>query len=507
MLHRLSAAALAALLLPACLTDSPESDDQLATDVAAADDDFAPPLSTYDEIFPEGRVVVAPDPAPKAPVPRKFDLVALQSPVKNQASRGVCSIFASAALMEHLYKKAGIPDLDVSEQYLQWSAKAQLGSFPNTDGSNNMSNLRAVNRFGIPTESAWTYDTTPWTVANDAACTGEGQPIRCYTNGEPPASALAATTFKIKLPAPQSMSATPTSIKNYMATSGTAVAIGVEFFYQAWNHRTSRLAISNERLRQGFVTNPSTDDEQDSSGDRRAGHAVLIVGWDDDLEIQLLDRDGIPRVDASGAPLMDKGFFIIKNSWGTGRFGIENPYGAGYGYLSYEYVRRHADAVRVAVPTIQAERCDLATGDEDLDGLANCDDSACATAAVCATEPEEPGDVLTFSATPNASIPDNNATGVSNTLAVTEAGTVAALSVSVDIAHPYIGDLTVTLTNGSTTVVLHDKANGADDNIVKTMTFSDFNGQNVAGNWALKVVDSARQDVGTLKSWSLAVTR
>jgi hypothetical protein len=43
-----------------------------------------------------------------------------QSPVKSQGSRGVCSIFASTALIENLYIKAGMPvaEADFSEQYL-----------------------------------------------------------------------------------------------------------------------------------------------------------------------------------------------------------------------------------------------------------------------------------------------------------------------------------------------------------------------------------------------------
>jgi hypothetical protein len=505
MLHRLSAAALAALLLPACLTDSPDSDNQFAADGDGADEGFAPPLSTYDEIFPEGRVVVAPDPITKAPLPPQFDLVELQSPVKNQASRGVCSIFASAALMEHLYIKAGIPDLDVSEQYLQWATKFQSREFTNTDGSNNSVNLDTIATYGIPTEEAWRYETSPWAAPEHPECTGTSRPMLCYTNGEPPASARAASTYKIKLPPPRTVGTDAASIKQHMATKQTAVAIGVEFFYQAWNHRNSRLTISNDRLLQGIVLNPNRDDETDSSGDRRAGHAVLLVGWDDTLEIQRVDRDGNPLRNDRGELQIDKGFFIFKNSWGTSRFGVENPHGPGYGFISYEYVRRFANALRVEVPTVQAERCNLATGDEDLDGLANCEDSDCATAPVCATEPEEPG-VLTFSATPNASIPDDNTTGASSTITISDAATIGSLSVSLDIAHSWIGDLNVTLSNGSTTITLHNNTGRDADNIVKTVTVADFNGQSLAGTWTLKAVDSASSDVGTIRSWSLAAT-
>jgi C1A family cysteine protease len=507
MLHRLSAAALAALLLPACLT-SPESDldtDGFVDGDKVEADPLAPPLSTLEEIFPEGRAEIAPGPVSKA-IARKFDLVAMQTPVKNQASRGVCSIFASAALVEHLYKKAGIPNLDVSEQYLQWSTKVQLGRFTSTEGSNNAYNLQAVNRFGVPTESAWAYETTPWNASHDPACGEDSKPVQCYTNGAPPASASADSTYKLKVASSSEISSHQDTIKNHIERNQTAVAIGIRFYYQAWNHRVSNLVINPARFRQGIVTYPNAEDFADATGDREAGHAVLLVGWDDDFSVQKVDKDGNLKVLPDGTPDMETGFFIFKNSWGTSNFGVENPYGAGYGYLSYRYVREKADArVINTLPTIQAERCDLATGDEDLDGLANCDDSACATAAVCATGPE-PTDVLTFSATPNASIPDNNLAGASSTITISDAATIGSLSVSLDIAHSWIGDLKVTLSNGSTTITLHNNTDRDTDNIIKTVTVADFNGQNLAGTWTLTVVDSASSDVGTIRSWSLAAT-
>ena len=68
--------------------------------------------------------------------PAQFDLADLQSPVKSQGSRGVCSIFGTVALMEHLYIKEGtFSEPDFSEQFLQWSAKVELGSFTHTGGS------------------------------------------------------------------------------------------------------------------------------------------------------------------------------------------------------------------------------------------------------------------------------------------------------------------------------------------------------------------------------------
>jgi hypothetical protein len=85
---------------------------------------------------------------------------------------------------------------DFSEQNLQWSVKNEVGDFADTDGSNASSNLEAIHRFGIPSESAWPYESQPWSAANDPACTGgESLPTRCYTNGEPPESARSSTLF------------------------------------------------------------------------------------------------------------------------------------------------------------------------------------------------------------------------------------------------------------------------------------------------------------------------
>jgi hypothetical protein len=496
MLNRLSAAALAALLLPACLTDSPES---APVDPEAAE---LEPLSSLAEIMPNGLRDIAPEPASKAVPPAKYtELVALQSPVKNQARRGVCSIFASAALMEHLYMKAGAPALDFSEQYLQWSAKMELGSFPRSDGSNNGYNLQAISRFGIPLESAWPYEPSPWTAANDARCTGdETQPTICYTNGDAPQSAKDAKQFFLTLPPRRGSEISRNSIKQYMTDNKVAVSIGLEFFYQAWNHGSSTLPINQAAKRRGIVTDPSTEDET-ASREHGAGHAVLIVGWDDNFEAPLYGPDGLPRLDANGNPLKEKGFYIFKNSWGTTAFGVENEYGAGYGYISQAYVHTYANANVALVPTL-TETC---TGgeDEDFDGAIDCDDTACATNAACLVAATP----VTVSAAPNASIPDANSTGISNALTIDATGAIQSLEVSVDIAHPYIGDLIVTLSNGTTTVTLHNKTGGSADNLVQTYSRPEFNGLSAAGTWTLKVADRDAQDVGTLRTWSLSINK
>ena len=436
--------------------------------------------------------------------PRQFDLIASQSPVRNQRSRGVCSIFSTVALMEHLYIREGsIMNPDFSEQYLQWSAKAEVGSFLNTEGSSAQKNLEAVNRFGIVAEGAWAYEPTKWTVTNDAACTGDmAQPVRCYTNGEPPAAARTAQRYN--LPVGRWVNSRATSIKAHMTTKRTAVVIGGTFFYQAWNHGASRLTVSSAYKRTGYVLYPNDEDKADSAL-RPAGHSILLVGWDDDLEVPRLNGMGQPLMDAMGRPVSEKGFFLFKNSWGTGAFGVANPKGDGYGWISYRYVQEYMTAYVSDLPTVAppAENCDNDL-DDDRDGRTDCDDTECTLVPACA-----PTSTTTSHAnTTAAAIPDNNATGIRSNMMVAPGGSISGVTVNVDVTHTYRGDLVVKLVHPmGREVVLLDRQGAGDDNIRQSFTVTALNGLDAAGTWTLVVADTARTDTGRRNSWGLAIAR
>jgi C1A family cysteine protease len=402
-----------------------------------------------------------------------------QSPVRNQGHRGVCSIFAATALVENLYVKAGNPNPDFSEQYMQWSVKNQVGDFPNTEGSSAQSNIRSVVQFGTVEESVWPYDINPWTAANDAACTGgENLPTKCYTNGEPPAAA--ATAHKFKLPSLQYVNTN--SIKAHMTAKKTGVAVGMTFFFQSWNHRLSTLPISSELWAQGAVTYPNAKDKELSLAEHE-GHAILIVGWDDDLEIAMRDEQGKPVLGTDGQPQKEKGFWIFKNSWNTFSFGANNPYGAGYGFLSYKYVAEYGSAVTAEVPTLEVDPC-------------------VANPASCTPT----GPAHTYTATPGAAIPDNSATGASSTIHVTDTAAIATVKVTTDIKHTYRGDLKVTLTHGSVSKVIFNRTGGGADDLKQAFSVSGFDGGPLAGDWTLEVEDAAVADTGTFNSWTLEVT-
>ncbi|MCH9687024.1 MAG: proprotein convertase P-domain-containing protein [Deltaproteobacteria bacterium] len=442
------------------------------------------PLSDYDALFDgaPGNDALPFDIKADGPAPRQFDLVDVQSPVKSQGRRGVCSVFSTTALMEHLYILAGQEDPDFSEQYLQWSVKEEVGSFPRTSGSNANYNLQAINEYGIPIESAWAYEIDQWDENDDPECAkdnGDDRPTRCYTNGAPPQEALDAEKFT--LPRGRYRNSRRNSIIDHMRVTGTGAVVGLDFFYQAWNHRGTSLTRTTDNWDKGIVLDPNAEDIT-KSHEKRAGHSVLLVGWDLDMSVPRREADGSVMTDANGEPVMDTGFFVFKNSWGTGSFGVDNPHGAGYGFISMEYVETYG-SVRVSdIPEVELP------------------------------EPEEPGieeptdpEAEIFDSEEVVEIPDNDPVGVTSNIEVPSEGVVSRITVEFQIEHTYRGDLTVRLVHGDTIVTLHDRAGGGEDDLVKTLELTDFADQDRGGTWQLQVADNANLDTGRINGWTLLI--
>ncbi len=116
------------------------------------------------------------------------------------------------------------------------------------------------------------------------------------------------------------------------------------------------------------------------------------------------------------------------------------------------------------------------------------------------------------SSAPALDIPDNNPTGVRNTISFTEAAVISTVKVTVDITHTFIGDLKLTLTAPSgASVVLHDRSGGNARNLQRsfdaasTPALNALAGQALTGNWTLHVQDLAAQDAGKLNRWEVEV--
>jgi subtilisin-like proprotein convertase family protein len=127
-------------------------------------------------------------------------------------------------------------------------------------------------------------------------------------------------------------------------------------------------------------------------------------------------------------------------------------------------------------------------------------------------------------------IPDNDPAGAVSTLNVSgsNCGSLADVNVTLQITHPFVGDLAIVLTNVPTgrSALLFAGSCGGDDNLNAVFddqaatdvqcppsgTFkpanplSVFNGINPDGAWTLQVMDLASGDVGTLDWWGLDLT-
>jgi len=124
------------------------------------------------------------------------------------------------------------------------------------------------------------------------------------------------------------------------------------------------------------------------------------------------------------------------------------------------------------------------------------------------------------SGTLNAAIPDNNETGISKTLTVSNAPLkVEHAEITVNLTHARAGDLIIKLISPTgTESILMNRPGKAPNSAVSDrgdITFSGSNalsftfttvrdwGEVANGAWTLQVIDAATGDTGTLQSWSL----
>jgi len=111
---------------------------------------------------------------------------------------------------------------------------------------------------------------------------------------------------------------------------------------------------------------------------------------------------------------------------------------------------------------------------------------------------------------PGAAIPDNDPGGVERILTVSATGQLDSIEVELDITHTYISDLIVELVSpANTSVILHNRLGGSSNNIIKTYTtmnasnLQNMRGDQVNGDWKLKVSDLEGIDQGKLNKWGL----
>ena len=296
------------------------------------------------------------------------------SPVKSQGSRGTCSIFSAAAMLEGLLAVYGATtnQVDLSEEWLQYLNIASSRS--TTDGSFTSRNFRLMRSFGMPYESTLPYDSANWEKSNNLKelerckslvgdeykmCElGHFNPNFHKMNNQTIRSLPGSTDFlTAKAEANVNKSAFPSlngrysvyyisEIKNRLER-GTPVVLDINFFYGAWNHRKATdlgIGRSMDHWSKGIVGYPeknSVDYKKSQEKDNRAGHSVLLVGYDNEKEVTTT----VKMQDGTTKSFTYKGVYYFKNSWGTSSFGlssdIDGNVNPGYGLITQKHAHEH----------------------------------------------------------------------------------------------------------------------------------------------------------------------
>jgi subtilisin-like proprotein convertase family protein len=119
---------------------------------------------------------------------------------------------------------------------------------------------------------------------------------------------------------------------------------------------------------------------------------------------------------------------------------------------------------------------------------------------------------VTASQTVNQVIPDNNRNGVSSTINTTSTLVVERVDVTVNITHPFIGDLEVALFSpmGTVSYLMYRPSQGNLSAVGSSQHDVHFTfdtvldwGESARGNWTLNVRDLQSGDIGSFDSWSI----
>jgi len=228
-----------------------------------------------------------------ASYPARYDMreLGLLSPVRDQGGYGTCWAHASLAAMESSARKAGLGGMDLSEWHLSWYAGNPLNALPPFAGSGTAS----LNSGGSPDRALGIMSRGPLAGAPVAEASA------AYGSSTPPNPQAPSLLAVKRAGEPGLIYKDLDMVKGLVQTFG-ALYVSTDANFAPSNYRSDTFAYR--------------------SSNTPAGHAVNIVGWDDNFP-----RANFP----SGNQPSGNGAWIVRNSWGMTQFGDN-----GYYYISYD---------------------------------------------------------------------------------------------------------------------------------------------------------------------------
>ena len=318
--------------------------------------------------------------------------ISWQTNVKNQGSRGTCSIFSAVGLLESIliqYFNQN-KNIDLSEEWVEFLAMKDRQK----DGYWSFKSWKNITLFGIADEKIWKYVGKTWKSKKHSnlslkRCQNLNSSIlkSCLLAHRNPDLLNTSDRDLIdplhRLHDPEFKDIRNNALKNKvnfidgninaashfsynyqveyiwqikeLLSKNVPLTLAVDFYYGAWNHSQANSLKIGRNLthwNQGIVGFPeigSSDYLISNKSENRAGHSIVIVGYDDDIVI----KTKIKMQDGSIKNFTYKGVYFFKNSWGINSFGkktsINNKTYPGYGIIVQDYAHQYGSFYKLPI--------------------------------------------------------------------------------------------------------------------------------------------------------------
>ena len=224
-------------------------------------------------------------------LPANVDLRAWCSPIEDQGSIGSCTAHAGVGMVEYFERRSFGKHIDASRLFLYKVTRNMLHWTGDT-GAFLRTTMGAMVLFGVPPEEYWPYKIADY----------EKEPTPfCYVYAQ---NYQAINYYRLDAPG-----VTKAALLNRVKTN-LAAGLPSMFGFTVYSSYTQ----SNST---GKIPYPTTGEKI------IGGHAVMAVGYDDNLKIKNTHTGATET----------KGALLIRNSWGIG-WGD-----SGYGWLPYDYIK------------------------------------------------------------------------------------------------------------------------------------------------------------------------